>query len=96
MLSDKGSPPKQVLFNQKLVFDEIKGDKNAPDSGDCAHDLGVYADTSREGNRSQELDQSYVQVCVEPFDEKTKGASAAAVNTSAEVSIAAALGEKAC
>ena len=78
MLSDKGSPPKQVLFNQKLVFDEIKGDKNAPDSGDCAHDLGVYADTSREGNRSQELDQSYVQVCVEPFDEKTKGASAAA------------------
>ena len=61
MLSDRGSPPKQVLFNQKIVFEEIKGDKHIPDSGDCPQDLDVFADTSREEDRtrSPEHDQSY-------------------------------------
>ncbi len=52
--SDKGSPPKHRLTDQK-IFDEIKGDKNIPDSGDLGQDF---------------LDQSYEQIQIELFEDE--------------------------
>lgn len=43
---DKGSPPKQRAPGQR-VFEELKGDKVSPESGDLGHEM---------------LDQSYEQV----------------------------------
>ena len=52
----RGSPPKQSLFDVK-IFEEIKGDKATPDSGDLGADLEVYEEEKRDS-----LEQSYEQI----------------------------------